>query len=281
MKRILGIIGSPRKLGNCEMMAKEISRHVSVPHELTLLRLPAFNIEPCRACYRCLTEGKRCPQEDDFYAVLDAILAADALILSVPTYFLRANSCLKRFLDRGLALYDHIDKLWSKPAVGVGIAGIEGKEGYTLLGIQNFLSLLLAKNKLSLIVYGALPGEVFLNDRNKIAAADLASALFGASPEKKGPHCPLCGGDTFRFLDHNNVRCMLCSNSGTINLDSGRPLFQINSDGHELFLTKAEALEHKQWLLGMKARFIEKKKELKSISVSYLKEGTWIKPPQR
>ena len=270
MKKILGIVGSPRKLGNSEMMIKEISRQLSIPHELELLRLPNFNILPCKGCYRCLAKEKRCPLEDDFYTALDAIVAADALIVSVPTYFLGANSCLKRFLDRGLAFYAYIEPLWDKPAVGVGIAGIEGKEGYTLLGIESFLSLMMCKNKQSLIVYGALPGEVFLNGRTKEAAAALASALFGLSPEKKEPHCPLCGGTTFRFLEDDTVRCMLCSNSGTFRMESGRPVFEIHRSEHELFLTKQDALEHKQWLLDMKARFIENKKRLKAISKAFL-----------
>ncbi len=32
-----------------------------------------------------------------------------------------------------------MDNLWGKPAVGVAIAGIEGKEGYSRLVIQSFI----------------------------------------------------------------------------------------------------------------------------------------------
>ncbi|HIJ57191.1 MAG TPA: flavodoxin family protein, partial [Deltaproteobacteria bacterium] len=39
MKKILGIIGSPRRLGNSEIMVKEIGRHIPIPHELKLIRL--------------------------------------------------------------------------------------------------------------------------------------------------------------------------------------------------------------------------------------------------
>ena len=38
MKKVLALIGSPRKLGNCEIIAKEISRHISTLHELILLQ---------------------------------------------------------------------------------------------------------------------------------------------------------------------------------------------------------------------------------------------------
>ena len=66
MKKVVALIGSPRKLGNSELMAKEISRHVVESHTLQLIRLPAMEIRPCRACYTCLFDERGCPQEDDF-----------------------------------------------------------------------------------------------------------------------------------------------------------------------------------------------------------------------
>jgi hypothetical protein len=116
MKNILGIIGSPRKLGNCEIMVKEISRQISTPHELKLLRLQDFKILPCS------------------------------------------------------------------------------------------------------------------------------------------------------------------SNSGIMTLQDGAPVFEISKSDHELFLSKEEALKHREWLLGMKSRFVQQKKALKKITGSYIQQGSWIKP---
>jgi len=278
MKKILGLLGSPRRLGNCEIMVKEISRQIDAPHELDLLRLPEFDIQSCRGCYRCLMEGQRCPLADDFYSVLTAITAADALVMAAPTYFLGANSCLKRFLDRGLARNDHTDGLWGKPAVGIGIAGIRGKEGGTLLDVERFLKLLLADVKGVRMVFGALPGEVFLNPETREVASALAAALFGAPVPPEAPCCPLCGGTTFRFLGGDRVQCQLCSNTGALRVEAGVPVFDIPRSAHELFLTKADVENHKKWLLGMKARFLKNKTELKQITLPYLKEGRWIRP---
>ena len=88
MKKILGIIGSPRKLGNCEIMVKEISRQITTPHQLSLIRLIDFEILPCKGCYACLFKEKKCVQDDDLNTILDSIVKADALIVSTPTYFL-------------------------------------------------------------------------------------------------------------------------------------------------------------------------------------------------
>lgn len=277
MKHVLAILGSPRRLGNCELMAKEIARQLGLPHVLHLLRLPEFDLAPCRGCYVCLLKGA-CPIKDDHDTVCRAILAADALILAAPTYFLGPNACLKRFTDRGLALYPHLESLWGKPAVAVGIAGIPGKEGYTLLGLESFLTLLFADRRACRMVYGALPGEVFLNQQNKDAARHLAAALVSPPPPETGPRCPLCGGRTFRFLSHDRVRCMLCSNAGTLETVAGKTRLHIQRSGHELFLTRAEALAHRDWLLSMKTRFRDQKEVLKTISSGYRQEGLWIKP---
>lgn len=122
MKKILGIIGSPRKLGNSELMAKEISRNIPVPHELKLLRLIDFILRACRGCYKCLFDKKRCPIKDDLYTVVDAMCAADAIILAAPVYCLGVPAALKQFIDRSLSLHAHIDRLWGIPSVGVCIS---------------------------------------------------------------------------------------------------------------------------------------------------------------
>ena len=280
-KKVLGIIASPRRLGNCEIFTKEIGRHIPESHELNLLRLSDFNIKSCKGCYLCLFKKERCIQRDDLYTVLDAIANADALILTVPSYFLGPNSSLKRLLDRGMAFYALAERLWRKPAVGVGIAGMQGKEGYTLLGIESFLKFLLSDIKCCTMVYGALPGEVFMDKQNNRTAAVLGKALFASSKESQHPACPLCGGQTFRFLKDDEIRCMLCSNTGTFSMKNGRPVFQITGDDHGLFLSKEDALKHREWLREEVRKYSQQKDDLKEIQRRYKDEGNWIKPPSK
>ena len=278
MKKILGIVASPRKLGNSELVIKEISRHIETPHELSLLRLSDFRILPCKGCYTCLFKEQRCILKDDLNLLMDALVAADAVILATPTYLLDANAMLKVVIDRGLAFYAAADGLWGTPAIGVGIAGLEGKEGATLLGIQRFLTMLMAEKKQCAMLYGALPGEVLLDEANKAVIDELARALFAPAPEPQQPCCPLCGGDTFRFLGGNRVRCMLCSNAGTVDAASGKFIFDIHKSGHDLFLTDRDALFHRDWLREMKARFKKIKGDIAAITSEYRDDGTWIRP---
>lgn len=278
LKKILGIIASPRRSGNCEILVKEIARHIPERHELQLLRLSDFHIKPCRGCYLCLFKKERCILKDDLPPILDAIIETDAFILAAPTYFLGVNSSLKRLLDRGLSFYAHAEKIWGKPAVGIGTAGIRGKEGYTLLAIESFLNIILSDIKYCAMIYGALPGEILLNDKNRKIASDLGTALFGQPKKSAAPSCPLCGGNAFRFLENSEVRCMLCSNAGTFKIEAGEITFQIKKNAHGLFLSKDEALEHRQWLRDEVKRFREQRELLKKLSLPYQKEGHWIKP---
>jgi len=274
-KSVLGLICSPRRLGNSECVVKEISRCLPLDHELRLIRLPDMNIRPCRACYTCLAEPNACPIVDDLSTVIDELCRADGIIVAAPTYFLGPNASLKNLLDRGLSLYARSDELWGKPAVGVGIAGIPGKEGFTLLGIESFLKLILAEVKHTAMTYGALPGQALLSDQTRSTARQLAAALFG-QPVSHHPCCPVCGGQTFRFLDHTRVRCMVCSNQGTVSMENGRTFFDISRSKHELFLSRTDVRSHHAWLLQMKDRFRQQRRQLLAVSRDYRDEGTWV-----
>lgn len=278
MKKILGIIASKRRLGNCEVMVKEISRQIALPHQLQLLRLPDFNLDYCSGCFRCLTRKAGCILKDDLHQLLEAIAGADAIILAVPTYVLSAPACLKSLLDRAISFYRVGDRLWGKPAVGIGIAGRVGKEGSTLLEMERFFAVFQMKNQLSRIVYGAIPGEVLLPEENREVARQLAKALFGEAEGKGETSCRLCGGETFRFLGGDRVRCMLCSATGTVTMRNNRPAIDIDAEEHQFLMGKEEAYEHRDSLNNSRERFEEQKIRLKEVVAGYADEGTWIKP---
>jgi multimeric flavodoxin WrbA len=279
MKTVLAIIASPRRLGNCELMAKAIARSIPQPHQLRLLRLPELRIEPCRACYRCLMGDGRCVIDDDFGVALDALASADGVILAVPTYFLGAAATLKLLLDRGLCFYARVAELWGKPSVGVAVAGIAGREGRALLDVTAALKLMLTAVKSTAVAYGALPGETLLASPGHDIARQLGQALFDPPAVSAGPRCPLCGGDSFRFLSAERVRCLVCSNQGTLHSDAAHgPRFEIERGPHELFLTREDVLAHGRWLMEMKARFAQHKAELKQVGLEYRHDGQWVQP---
>jgi len=281
-KTLLGIVGSPRKFGNSELFIKELYLQLSGSWELKLIRLPEMDIRPCRACYQCLFDQGKCPQKDDFGLVLETLSQSDAYVVAAPTYLLGANASLKRFLDRGLSFYAHLDELWGKPAVGVAIAGIDGMEGYTKLNVESFIKLTMGDLRGAAVVYGALPGEIFLRQGGKETARLLAQALSEgrAKVQPATPTCPICGGDTFRFLPDGQVRCMLCSNSGSYAWREGRLQIETKPGEHPLFLSYDEAKRHAEWLREMKEQFMARRQELKTVTLKYTQIGSWVRSPR-
>jgi len=278
MKTVLGLICSPRRLGNAELMIGEIDRQIPEPHRLRLLRLSDFRLRPCRACYLCLFKKENCVLQDDLSLILDALSGADGLIWAVPAYFLSANSALKKLVDRGLSFYGRIDSLWGKPSVGVAIAGIPGKEGSTLTDIHRCLAFMGADIKALTTLYAALPGEILQDETNRQIASHLGSALFGRPLERDTPACPQCGGTAFQFASGGSVHCLVCSNAGTMTVENNRPRFDIQQDNHPLFRTKEDALRHRDWLRQEVKRFGQQREALQNLRNVSKPQGEWIKP---
>ncbi len=101
---ILGIVCSPRKNGNTEIMMKEA---LSVARECgceTEMFLTAGKIlEPCLACGTCFKIGQ-CVQKDDMQELYQLYQKADAIILGSPVYFHNVSAQAKIVMDRTFAL---------------------------------------------------------------------------------------------------------------------------------------------------------------------------------
>lgn len=271
-------------MGNSELIVKEIYKHLPEGWVLNLLRIPQFSVKPCLGCYQCLFREGGCVQKDDYPVVLEAMVQADAYVVAAPTYLFGAHGSLKNLLDRGLTFSGHLDRLWGKPAVGVVLAGLDGMEGYAKVMVDSFIKFAFADHRGSKIVYAALPGEVLLSDGGKETAKFLAGALVnGPSTPKEDsgiPRCRLCGGDTFRFLENGNVRCMICSSQGSYGFEKEALHLDTVRGKHAIFLTYEDAKNHFAFLRGMKDKFVAKRKELKEAVEGYRDIGEWISPPK-
>jgi multimeric flavodoxin WrbA len=268
MMRLLGIIGSPRKMGNCELLVKEIAAGFPVPAKLSMVRLVEKDIRACKACYRCLTGD--CPHQDDFSGVLRAIVETDAVIVAAPTYLRGTHSSLQRFLDRGLQAYRHADALYGKPAVAVAVAGVVDGEGSALLGVENFIRQLGLTLKGRAVVRAAFPGEAVVFEEGGIAARRLADALVSTddyTPE--GTSCPVCKGTYFEFRGTNSIYCLSCGGTGTLSADGVSVLPVIGPPAHS-WRTKEEMASHGKWLIGQRDEFLRRRGRLKEAVKPYL-----------
>ncbi len=98
--KALGIVGSPRKNGNTEILTEYTLKAIAEEGvETELIRLAGLNIQPCNACMTC-REEERCPIKDDLFPIYTIMKGADAIILSTPVYIGSATSLMKALMDR-------------------------------------------------------------------------------------------------------------------------------------------------------------------------------------
>jgi putative NADPH-quinone reductase len=101
MKKVLAIVGSPRKAGNTSTMLSRFMEGAG--KNTTLIETIATNeiqLEYCRGCLRCNLLGRCSIQGDDWENVSRKILESDILVFATPVYFHHVTASLKKLIDR-------------------------------------------------------------------------------------------------------------------------------------------------------------------------------------
>ena len=98
--KVIGIVGSPRKNGNTEMLTAHTLRAIAEEGlDTELIPLAGLDIRPCNACMVC-REEEQCPIEDDLFPIYLKMKEADGIILASPVYFGSATALIKALLER-------------------------------------------------------------------------------------------------------------------------------------------------------------------------------------
>ncbi len=106
--KVLAISSSPRKGGNSDVLCDEFLKGAAESgHQVQKIRLAEKKIAPCAACYGC-TQTHICVRKDDMAEVLEALKAADVIVLASPVYFYSICAQMKIMIDRCLADYQAI-----------------------------------------------------------------------------------------------------------------------------------------------------------------------------
>jgi multimeric flavodoxin WrbA len=102
--RILGIMGSPRKGGNTEILLgvalEEAQKKGAIVSEVSLRDK---TIAPCNGCLKCTKTGK-CVIKDDMQEIYGEMIESDAIIWATPVYFWSMTSLTKIVMDRTYSL---------------------------------------------------------------------------------------------------------------------------------------------------------------------------------
>ena len=98
--KVVGVVGSPRKNGNTEILTKHTLKAIAEEGlDTELIRLVGLDIRPCNACMVC-REEERCPIDDDLFPIYTKMKEADAIILASPVYYGSATALLKALMER-------------------------------------------------------------------------------------------------------------------------------------------------------------------------------------
>jgi multimeric flavodoxin WrbA len=98
--KVIGIVGSPRKNGNTEILTAHALKAIAEEGlETELISLAGLEIKGCTACRACAKE-EVCAIKDDLHPVYLKMREADGIILASPVYYGSATALLKGLMER-------------------------------------------------------------------------------------------------------------------------------------------------------------------------------------
>lgn len=105
-RKVLTILGSPRKKGNSAILAKEVSKGiVEKENEVEEIYLHDKGIEACKGCDYCKKNENSCVINDYMQELYPKIIEADSIVIASPIYWFTMSAQTKLFMDRCYALF--------------------------------------------------------------------------------------------------------------------------------------------------------------------------------
>jgi len=100
MKKMLGIVGSPRKKGNTHLLVERILKGgQDAGAETEIILLGDRTIAECDGCHACWKK-KPCVRDDGMNAIYETIAGSDILVFGTPVYWYGPTALMKGFIDR-------------------------------------------------------------------------------------------------------------------------------------------------------------------------------------
>ncbi|UCH15593.1 MAG: flavodoxin family protein [Bacteroidales bacterium] len=100
MKRVLGIMGSPRINGNTHILVNKILEGAKDKGaETEIVFLKDLEIKECDGCYTCW-KGRECSKEDDMNSLYPKLIESDIIVFGTPVYWYGPTALMKAFIDR-------------------------------------------------------------------------------------------------------------------------------------------------------------------------------------
>lgn len=108
--KVCGIVGSPRKNWNVDLLVSELLRGAESQGAAThKIYLNDLRIKPCQSC-GVDPSPKYCVYDDDMKTIYDALEECDAIALGSPVYFDTISAQVKLVIDRCNCLMPYVKR---------------------------------------------------------------------------------------------------------------------------------------------------------------------------
>jgi len=130
--KVLGLVGSPRKGGNTDLLVSAVLYGAGASgHEVEKLFVYDFDILPCLDCRGCKKEPFQCVVKDGMKQLYPKLDVADVIVFGTPLYWYGPTAKMKLLVDK-LRPYAVSKKLKGKRAVLI-VPSEEGPDACTQL----------------------------------------------------------------------------------------------------------------------------------------------------
>jgi len=277
--RILGLIGSYRKLGNTEVLVKEaLMEGQRLGAEVDVLRLTDLQIESCKGCMACAFKQEECRIPDGWHTFWDKLIKSDAVILGAPTYLLGPAGIIKMITDRNIAFHARTTQHPNRIGAIIGVSGVRGWEPFTLPMLNVFMLTSGVRIIDQVMFYAQGPGEILLDDPAMERARKVGFNVFEAAskpPEKRvyvGEQgvCPVCHQNLFS-VENGTLVCALCRAKvefKTVN-EKTKLVFDLESQKSHRWSEEALLANFSLAILPSGPRFLKEREKIKQRTIKH------------
>jgi len=298
-KKIIGL-SCGRKNGNSEILLKEAcmgAEELGIKSEI--IRAMELRVKPCKGCESCsmtLSRGgeARCViKDDDVEWILEKTLVEDCgLIVSIPTYHLRANGYFEIINERMLPTM--FRNLWILKKTRVGAIIAVGGSDWTPLTLTSANIFVQHTRKVVdqiQVNWAPRPGSVLVNKqalkRARQLGRNVARAMMMPIEEVKfvgdetEVSCPVCHCNVLKVPEKlPYVICPVCNVRGVLSVSRDKMKLKWNEEDakHPRF-SEWGVKEHLDVIAkSHKKFFTEDQDKVKRLIKKYISYGNIIKP---
>ena len=183
-KKVLVLLGSPRKKGNSATLAERIIKGAETAGAtVERIYLHGQNIAPCNACYGCQKkDSKGCVINDDMQPIYKKLVESYAWVIASPIYWFTMSAQTKLFLDRCFGLYSYKKNVFKgkRIAIAMSYGDADSFSSGCVNALRTFQdSFTYTGSRIVGMVHGSADkaGEIKSNKRLMIQAEELGKEL--------------------------------------------------------------------------------------------------------